>query len=124
MTNQEVFNKVVDHLRKQNAKSIGRNPIRFHSDEEYCLYRGTNGLKCAAGCLIPDCIYEESFETGKFSAVMSRSSELNVMYQHNYHLILMLQNIHDICEIKDWEVMFEITARKFNLKFTSKESKK
>lgn len=48
-TAQELFDTVVTHLRKQNAKSEfyyedGRLPS--------CVYRTEAGLSCAVGCLM------------------------------------------------------------------------
>ena len=54
-TLQEVFDIVSKHLLKQNERS------GFSDDS--CSYRGPNGLKCAAGILIPDEEYTfDSFE--------------------------------------------------------------
>ena len=44
-TAQQVFTQVKNHLLKQNEKSM-INGI--------CAYRGSNGLQCAAGCLMSD----------------------------------------------------------------------
>jgi len=57
MNKQEFFDKVARHLLTQNAKSIEA----FERNAK-CLYRGPNGMKCVAGCLIPDELYSENFE--------------------------------------------------------------
>ena len=46
MTEQEVFNKVWDHIITQGKPSL--------SGEGKCRYRGPNGLKCAAGIFLTD----------------------------------------------------------------------
>ena len=46
-TAQQVFDQVKTHMMAQYAKSVGQN-------SDVCLYRGPDGLKCAAGCLISD----------------------------------------------------------------------
>ena len=47
---QEAFNKVWEGLKSQDfKKSVGRHG--------QCVYRGPNGLKCAAGWLIDDADY-------------------------------------------------------------------
>lgn len=45
MTDQEIFDKVATHLLTQNERSVALGT---------CMYRGTGGMKCAIGCLIPD----------------------------------------------------------------------
>lgn len=54
MTNQETFDTVVTALRKQEKPSV--------NEIGECMYRGPNGLKCAAGHLIPDDKYNPEFE--------------------------------------------------------------
>lgn len=53
-TLQELFNIVSLHLLNQGQKS---------AHETLCMYRGPNGMKCAAGVLIPDNEYNPSMET-------------------------------------------------------------
>lgn len=50
MNAQEIFDKVVNHLRKQGHRSL--------SEDGRCLYRGSNGDKCAIGCIISDEDYQ------------------------------------------------------------------
>lgn len=51
---QEVFDTVVLHLLKQEAKAEG--------EDGECLYRDPEGRKCAVGCLIPDEQYRDHME--------------------------------------------------------------
>ncbi len=53
-TKQETFDKVVRALRKQGSKAM--------NSQRQCVYRTTDGCKCAAGHLIPDDRYEPSME--------------------------------------------------------------
>lgn len=50
---QSIFNQVIEGLASQNWRQ---------SKNSRCAYRGSNGLKCAAGWLIPDSEYRESME--------------------------------------------------------------
>jgi len=102
MNEQETFDKVVEHLRKQNELSQ-RNGT--------CLYRGPNGLKCAAGCLIPDELYEARME-GK---IVSASILNKVFKDYNIDLIGSLQKCHDYTEIEDWEGKFKAIANLYDL---------
>ncbi len=45
-TAQEVYSQVRKHLLTQKMKSI--------EEGKGCVYRGPDGLMCAAGCLISD----------------------------------------------------------------------
>lgn len=47
-TAQQVFTQVATHLLTQKERSF----VIDDRGEELCAYRGDNGLKCAAGCLI------------------------------------------------------------------------
>ena len=54
-TLQEIFDKIAQHLIKQNKQS-------YCDSTSNCAYRGDNGLMCAAGILIPDSEYKPAFE--------------------------------------------------------------
>ena len=58
MNNQEIFNRVVIHLRKQGRKSHSSNRLR----RDECKYRAPDGLCCAVGCLIDDEHYRPEME--------------------------------------------------------------
>lgn len=57
LTHQQIFDKVLTHLRRQGGPSNGRGGVR-------CLYRGPHGRSCAVGCLIADDDYRVAFEAG------------------------------------------------------------
>lgn len=59
MNKAEIFEKVQTHLLAQKCRSAGINP---QTENFICLYRGPEGLMCAAGCLIPDELYDPSME--------------------------------------------------------------
>ena len=54
MTQQEIFDTVLAHLRKQGKASM--------SGADSCRYRGPDGTACAVGCLIPDELYDPLIE--------------------------------------------------------------
>ena len=53
MIRQEIFDKVLAHLREQGKAAV---------DGGKCKYRATDGSKCAVGCLIPDARYYSELE--------------------------------------------------------------
>ena len=54
MTEQEIFDTVLEHLREQGKAAANA--------EGSCQYRGANGTACAVGCLIPDELYDPLIE--------------------------------------------------------------
>jgi hypothetical protein len=62
MTKQEMFTKVWLGLAGQNWKRSTEPSADDDHDDPRCCYRGPDGLKCAAGHLIPDEKYERKFE--------------------------------------------------------------
>lgn len=54
MTEQEIFDKVAEHLQKQGHRALNEDGV--------CVYRGKNGTKCAVGALIPDELYDSKIE--------------------------------------------------------------
>lgn len=107
-TAQEVFDIVAAHLLKQNQKSK-----RFIKDSfGHCAYRGDNGLKCAAGCLIPDEIYNRNFENASWQLLVAFH---HFPYNHAT-LITKLQYIHDNYEPKNWLEYLTHLATCYSLK--------
>lgn len=121
-TRQETFNIVARHLLTQNAKSydviVGG----------VCMYRDSNGLKCAAGCLIPDDRYDPSFEgctIAKFEFDARRQKgalieifpvgRLMVKLGHDLRLVRALQDVHDSFSEKDWPDALRKAASEFGL---------
>jgi hypothetical protein len=94
-TAQEVFDIVAVHMLRQNKRSICRINRKSYIG---CAYRGDNGLKCAAGCLIPDEIYNHHFESIPWRLLVD-----NHDFPHNHaRLITKLQYIHDHYDPKNW----------------------
>lgn len=91
---QEVYNIVAQHMLKQNAKSVTELPGIGDS----CAYRGIDGLKCAAGCLIPDEVYNCSFENIKWVDLVNDHG----FPEDHLELISDLQVIHDDYQPDCW----------------------
>lgn len=111
-TEQEVFDQVVNHLRKQGKQSF--------SKQGGCAYRGKEGLKCAAGCLISDKEYEEKWEETDWKTLVKFHFPKEWTYHSN--LIQDLQDVHDtgivVDNIQDvWEEGFKRVANTYNLTY-------
>lgn len=115
-TAQQVFDQVVNHLRKQGVASICKNT----GD---CLYRHGE-LKCAAGALIADDEYRPEMDDQDSPGTSWRSLINRGLVESTLHdtLIGDLQNLHD----SNWpdnerELKFASLAKRHNVVFTAKE---
>lgn len=92
MTNQEIFNTVVEHLVKQKAMSVDAAGD--------CAYRGKNGLKCAVGVLIKDECYDPTIEGKRANSgpvvKALRASGIEASFASmTSNLLMRLQELHD-----------------------------
>lgn len=102
-TAQEVYSQVRKHLLTQKMKSI--------EEGKGCVYRGPDGLMCAAGCLMSDDEYLEKMERQPWSILVSR-----VLVPKEHRLLIgALQRIHDMEEAEGWEYCLNKLAADFNL---------
>jgi hypothetical protein len=62
LTKQEIFDRAV-----QQVKTQGQPSAVMRLSTTRCLYRGPNGLKCAAGALIADEHYTTGLDVGSVS---------------------------------------------------------
>ena len=115
MQNQEVFDKVVAHLRQQKKKSIYTYEVYDGKTCTSCAYRGDNGLKCAAGIFIPDEDYVVDMENTPISS--SRIFPVLKRQNINFDLLKSLQIVHDGFEPYEWETRLHDVAKKFNLNY-------
>jgi hypothetical protein len=109
MNNQEIFGKIVNHLRKQNQKCM--------DDEGQCLYRNNKGLKCAAGILIDDDEYVPDMELKLFKDLIGKFKLKYNYIGEQISLINYLQMIHDETSIDRWERGFKNCAAQYKLKY-------
>jgi hypothetical protein len=115
---QSIFDEVVAHLRKQNARSF-----RNENGLVRCLYRSDDGLKCAVGCLIPDNEYTPEMEKWMvLSVVEMLSKPLQTKLGRHLDLLKRLQHIHDDIEVGCWEDKFAMVSDVYGLAFTVKET--
>lgn len=102
-TQQEVFNKVVKHLRTQRGKS---------QRDGFCRYRDGHGCSCAVGCLIADDEYVDTMES-------KTVDELNLAFHcipfEYMELLRALQYTHDTFAVSEWEFRFAVIANMYNL---------
>lgn len=121
MTDQEIFDKVLNHLRAQGHRAT--------NDAGKCVYRASNGDMCAVGCLIADGAYKADMEGGGVYRLLSKwPSALGLTIgPHDHKLLQDLQAAHDVHMPRvgfdsptaaDWECEMEEIARKYGLVYT------
>lgn len=101
LTEQQIFDKVVNHLRKQRTQAM---------EGDGCVYRARNGNMCAVGCLIADEDYNPNFERNDVLSLnldiyynrIAASGQLTEFLKNNETLLSRLQAVHD--ENKGWDV--------------------
>lgn len=121
MTNQEIFDKVVNHLRTQNKQAI-----KVIDGVDQCQYRAVdeNGCvtMCAAGCLIPDEDYKPSFEGGTvmIGAVVGNYFSNKGYTNDQIYLVRDLQKVHDYAHLwANREASLKEVAETFGLTYTA-----
>jgi hypothetical protein len=97
MKPQEIFDKVVRHLFKQNKKCTCPSVVAGVPGS--CLYRGENNTSCAIGSLIPDHLYDVSFENRGIRSLMLKEEISDYFGIENEIFLSSLQGIHDDADI-------------------------
>jgi hypothetical protein len=116
MNRQDVFNTVAKHLLAQNARSENRDA---DPSSNTCMYRGTDGMKCAIGCLIPDEVYEPRMEKHGVGRLLDGFPQigklLGVEEPDDRYFLAELQEIHDVSLPGEWRADLVGFAHAHNL---------
>ena len=104
MTNQEMVDKVCDHLMRQGEKS---QIFMAGCPEPICRYRGYQGLKYAAGCVIPDDEYDPKFEGTRIRALIMSTvgdveGKIPSLKDVDSLLLSSCQHVHDNYDVEEW----------------------
>ena len=86
----EVFNYVIDHLRKQGERSM--------ADHQLCAYRGVGGTMCAVGALIADDEYNPKWENKSVDQLLNQNllpPRLKHQFFQDLAMLQDLQHFHD-----------------------------
>jgi hypothetical protein len=119
MDAQDIFNTVVEHLRKQNCKALlTEEQVRaLNMMPGSCAYLSEDNKRCAAGILIvPE--YDPSMEGRNIRQIIGSIPSLRLRLLDHIDLIGALQNAHDIKEVSDWEDQFKYVADCYGLVYT------
>lgn len=116
-TVQEIFDITATHLLTQNQKSHDQRKMTAT-----CMYRGPNGLKCAAGIWIPDEEYVREMEGIRVCGLAAgmranKDWKLPDLFYGGYELVVLgyLQQIHDTSDPLDWRRKLRALAKSHNL---------
>ena len=95
-TRSEIFNYVVEHLRRQGKQSV-LSAQRLDRDGPTCAYRGAEGTMCAVGALITDDEYNPSWEgyTVEFLFDEQLPASLRERLEPHEEMLTVLQHFHD-----------------------------
>lgn len=118
ITPQSIFTRVATHLLTQKSAA---------SQDGQCFYRDANSKQCAVGCLIPDALYNHTFEyKGVFGLckVLKASSDTSAVMlgkalEENGELLVTLQALHDTYSAVTWQDRLTVIAAKLNLEMPS-----
>jgi hypothetical protein len=102
-TAQEVFDQVAKHLLIQMKQSTG--------PQGGCYYLNSEGLKCAAGCLIGDDEYHNGMESGTRSSLITHGK----VPAFHESLICGLQVTHDSYTPSKWREQLRRLAKNYDL---------
>ncbi len=118
MNDQEVFDKVVAHLRQQVVMSRTVTVQDGTTFKGACMYRGPNGLMCAIGCLIPDNEYIPKIEGKDISTLLIQNFCPDSIKEMDKELLKTLQSIHDACPtMGNLEVCLDSISKDLGLQF-------
>ncbi len=116
MTEQEAFTKIVLGLRKQGRKSEGPANDGDYCSESLCMLRGDDGTKCAVGILIDDGDYTPDMEEVTLAVLHAQDSTPAGL---PFTFLACMQEIHDSCDVDQWERKWEAYARDNDLEMQS-----
>jgi hypothetical protein len=106
---QQTFDIVVKHLLEQGK--------RASLDDGECVYRTPAGLKCAAGCLIPDELYDPGMEGFSVIGPHSLAGQVIQRLGHDIVLVSQLQRMHDTELPESWAQCLQVLALTHNLQY-------
>lgn len=124
MDEQEVYDTIITHLRKQGSRSLltDEQAKKLFVSYGSCAYRSVDGKKCAAGIMILDKEYSFLMEGINITGLLSRGdcpgSLRERMWPH-YYLISDLQFVHDKVPVEMWEDEFRRVALMHHLTYTA-----
>jgi hypothetical protein len=106
---RQIHTKVSKHLLKQGKRSEDGTGVAGNN----CVYRSSDGLMCAVGCLIPDDEYYSGIEGQDVNKGMVLDTLRDVIgtcwrtKTRKIDLLERLQCIHDQVPVENWAIKLE-----------------
>ncbi len=110
MTEQQLFDTIVNHLRAQGRKSL--------NEDGKPAYRGVNGCRCPIGAMLLDNDYSPKMENNTVIQLLGGkllSKKLIKEWEPHQYFLQRLQYVHDHVDVDMWESNFEWIAREYGL---------
>jgi hypothetical protein len=109
MKRQDLFNKAARHLLRQNQQCL--------DEDDGCVYRGPDGMKCAIGALFPNAVYEKGMEMTSVSQLINDFPKVRKYLGgvRNAEFLQRLQDVHDDNNPEEWPERLVEVASEFNL---------
>jgi len=82
-----------------------------------CMYRSSEGLKCAIGCLIPDELYDPKYEGVQVKNLPMEILDKIGLNQNDYLFLSRLQLLHDTYQPDEWKERLKDMADLYSLEF-------
>ena len=105
MSMKQIHTKVSKHLLQQGKRSEDGQGAG-----NSCMYRSSDGLMCAVGCLISDDEYHSGIEGHDVDNYEVRSvlvDALGADWDRKLDLLSRLQFIHDQVPVENWAIKLE-----------------
>lgn len=127
VTQQQIYDFVCEKLWKQGSKSFANiviNKVR----QNVCMYRDTEGFKCAIGFLIPDDLYVEDMERKSVQSLLQTLQHFSptwitedhrkfakFLQTHIHFLVNLQRRLHDDLpyDVKHFNESFLQVAKDF-----------
>lgn len=113
LTKQEAFNLVWERA-KDPRRSMGSSTV---ADQSFCAYRGSHGVKCFVGVLIPDEEYHPCMEGERASYLLTNGNLPPSLDPADVEFYDTMQRVHDDFETppSQWHDLLRIVAAEYNL---------
>jgi hypothetical protein len=92
---QELFDYITSKVLEQGRASIAIVEEPSGETRKVCVYRGQDGIKCAAGHVIPDAWYSDRLEGHSIDAFLDMEPRIQASLGSHMFLLSDLQEAHD-----------------------------
>lgn len=115
MNRQELFDRIVAHLRAQGEQA--KDP------DDGCVLKTEDGLRCAVGCLIPPEKYDPYLENEALDFDIPGGALHTILREEGVQLedmmmLMLFQEVHDRSIPEEWEREIKALAHRYDMTYT------